>query len=98
MTDADVLHKVLLSSFLIHVHADSLRQFFCHKIHSWRGKYHRIFGLKKNSFLNIDPKDFVITNEWPYSDVIDMSPVGDNPTEFIITLPKEGSLGLFQSL
>ncbi|ETW10342.1 hypothetical protein, variant [Aphanomyces invadans] len=33
---------------------------------SWKGKYERIFALSATRFCTIDPKDFDVTNSWPY--------------------------------
>jgi hypothetical protein len=86
-------HTLFLAVFKMAEAGEEIQfKFLTHKVHSLRGKYHRIFGLKHGSFVNIDPKDFNITNEWSYRDVIEITP-NEDPSEFTVVLPKDSFLG-----
>jgi hypothetical protein len=46
----------------------------------WRGKYARILVVSSHAVRTLDPASGAATNEWRWSELIDASPVGGQPT------------------
>ncbi|XP_072378328.1 dnaJ homolog subfamily C member 13 [Diabrotica undecimpunctata] len=64
--------------------------FFCTKHTTWKGKYKRIFSVGTQGITTYNPNNLEITNRWPYSDFISITPLrGGNHNEFQITMKKE---------
>jgi hypothetical protein len=49
---------------------DVLARHMSTKHHSWRGKYQRVWAIKKECLQHADPADFSVTNVWPWDDVV----------------------------
>ncbi|XP_076459341.1 dnaJ homolog subfamily C member 13-like isoform X2 [Babylonia areolata] len=60
--------------------------------HSWKGKYKRIFSVGTHGITTYNPATMEVTNQWPYSEFIGISPSIKGPAnnEFIITMKKGG--------
>jgi DnaJ family protein C protein 13 len=71
---------------------DATRKFVVQKVHSWRGKYPRVFCLAETGFSTLDPKNFTVTNTWKYSEIMALTASEGDPKEFVIVLPKEGGM------
>lgn len=61
MASAKTQENVELESFLV-------------TKHSWKGKYKRILTIGTTGISTYNPDKFDLTNRWPYSDVISVSP------------------------
>ena len=49
---------------------DVLARHMSTKVHSWRGKYQRVWAIKKDCLQHADPADFSVTNVWPWNEVV----------------------------
>ncbi|XP_015924319.1 dnaJ homolog subfamily C member 13 [Parasteatoda tepidariorum] len=58
--------------------------------HSWKGKYKRIFSVGTMGISTYNPGKIEVTNQWFYSDFINITPTGKGQTgdEFIINMKK----------
>jgi len=56
--------------------------------HSWRGKYFRTLCLTPNSVITLHPETMAVTNSWPYSDIISITPSPKSDEEFTLTVRK----------
>ncbi|KAJ9591556.1 hypothetical protein L9F63_001910, partial [Diploptera punctata] len=57
--------------------------------HSWKGKYKRIFSIGTMGITTYNPVSLEVTNQWLYSDFINVLPVAKQNYEFKITFRKE---------
>lgn len=51
-----------------------LATFFVVKHSTWKGKYRRIISIGTNAITTYNPTNFEVTNIWPYSDIVNVSP------------------------
>ncbi|XP_013389487.1 dnaJ homolog subfamily C member 13, partial [Lingula anatina] len=58
--------------------------------HSWKGKYKRVFSVGNLGITTYNPATLEVTNQWPYSEFISITPNIKAPTlnEFLITMKK----------
>lgn len=66
--------------------ADVLSKHMSTKVHTWRGKYGRIWALTPSAVQNVDPGNFSITNSWPWAEVVDFAPAVSSVTDFTFTV------------
>lgn len=69
-----------------HVGTDIAFRHWSTKVHTWRGKYPRIWCLSPTAVYHLDPSDFKITNAWSWSEVVDVVPSVASPTEFTFSI------------
>jgi len=56
------------------------------KVHSWRGKYGRIWAITPTAVHHVDPDTFKSTNTWPWADVVEFVPTVSTVTDFTFTI------------
>ena len=66
--------------------ADVLAKHPATKVHTWRGKYPRLFAISAAAVQNVDPSNFTITNTWPWADVVEFAPAVSSLNDFTFTV------------
>jgi len=66
--------------------ADVVSKHLSTKLHTWRGKYARLWAITPTAVQNVDPSNFSITNSWPWSDVVDFAPAVSSVNDFSFTV------------
>ena len=56
--------------------------------HSWKGKYKRVLALGTACVATLNPSSGEATNQWPWSDVVSVSPVPGAANEFSVAFRK----------
>ena len=56
--------------------------------HSWKGKYKRVLALGTACVATLNPSSGEATNQWPWSDVVSVSPVPGTANEFSVAFRK----------
>lgn len=55
-------------------------------MHTWRGKYGRIWAITPTAVHHVDPGDFKITNTWAWNEIVEAAPAVSSLTDFTFTI------------
>mgnify|MGYP000360771802 CR=1 FL=1 len=73
---------------------DSVAIYYTTK-HSWRGKYKRLFAVRKEGIATFKPDaPLDVTNEWPWAELngLTLDAKSRSPSEFLLHIRKKGKV------
>lgn len=76
---------------------DIKAQYITTKIHTWRGKYQRLFVIGNNGFATCELSTQSITNEWSYTEDFMDAESTEKEDEFVVTI-KKGNSGYYYNI
>ena len=72
------------------VSADVASRHWSTKIHSYRGKYSRVWCVTPSVVHHVDPDTMKVTNTWAWTDVVEFVPAAASTTDFSFTVREPG--------